>query len=206
MRKSIIGKGFSGVSTAEFSCDIYTDFPPPEGAEITFSEVTQPFYIASVNRDGGVCSITAYDLCKNLDIPFDYSGYKRYDEDGSEMRYPTSMVTAAIANQCGFTGGAVPGRVAELVYDSVAGKSCRQILEDLSVVNGGFWYDNNGALAFKAFSPSAGGLDVPAENARTEIKIRGYKNISGVYIYDELGGGELISGVEKYREIFREIL
>lgn len=182
------------MATAEFSCDIYTDFSPLEGSEITFSEVTQTFYIASVNSSAGVCSVTAYDLCKNLDIPFDYSAYARLDGNGNEVRYPTSSVTSDLANQCGFTGGTVSGRVAELTFDSFSEKSCRQILDDLSVPNGGFWFDNNGTLAFRAFSPPRGGLDIPAENERTEIKIRGCKHISGVYIYDELGGGELISG------------
>lgn len=193
LRKCIAGKGFSGVATAEFSCDIYTDYPPPEGSEIIFSEVNQTFYIASVSESGGVCSITAYDLCKNLDIPFDYSGYTQFDEDGKALWYPTSQITGAIANVCGFTGGNISGRVTKLCYNDIAQKSCRQILDDLSIANCGFWFDNNGALAFHSFSPSVTGTVIP-ESDRTEISVLGTKHITGIYAVDEIYNTEFSTG------------
>lgn len=193
LRKSIAGKGFSGVATAEFSCDIYTQFPPPEGSEITFSEVNQTFYIASVSVGGNVCSITAYDLCKNLDIPFDYSGYTQFDEDGKAKWYDTSLVLGNLAQQCGFSGGNITGRIDKLCYNDLAGKSCRQILIDFSIVNCGLFFDNNGTLAFHSFSPYITGIEIP-ESDRTEIRLLGCKHISGIYAYDEVYGTEFSTG------------
>lgn len=64
------------MATTEFSCDVWSAVPFIEGSKVTFNGYLLPdFYITQQSYSGGVASITAYDLCKNLDIPFDYSGY-----------------------------------------------------------------------------------------------------------------------------------
>lgn len=194
------------MATTEFSCDVWSAVPFIEGSKVTFNGYLLPdFYIAQQSYSGGVASITAYDLCKNLDIPFDYSGYDQfeytYDDDGNKVfdeskakRYPTSQIVGAIADQCGFTEGGYSGRMAQLCYQDFAGKTCRVILSDLSHNDVGYWHDGGGVLAFVPFSAPSSGLDMPAESDRTEVIRRGTKHITGVYATDEAYGSEYASG------------
>ena len=136
LRKSIDGKGFSGVSTAEFSCDIYTGDYHAEGETVVFSGCgLSVFYAAECGYSGGVLSITAYDLCKNLDIPFDYSGYEQFNDDKTGKYYDTTMIVAAIANQCGFSEGGYSGRVQQTFRGSHAG-TYSTIFQRLMLVSG----------------------------------------------------------------------
>lgn len=195
LSRGLEGKGFYGVSTSSFSCDIYTEYPLSEGAVIKFSELMEyNFTVAEQSHSGHVASITAYDYCKNLDLPFDYSGYTQFDSDGKAIWYATSLIINGIANQCGFSS-AVTGspRMPELCYNDFAGKSCRQILIDLSKVNVGFWYDSGGVLNFRTFSPSVSGLNIADEN-RSELKILGKKTISGIFAEDEIYGKDYSTG------------
>ena len=165
------------MATTEFSCDVWSAVPFIEGSKVTFNGYLLPdFYITQQSYSGGVASITAYDLCKNLDIPFDYSGYDQfeytYDDDGNKVfdeskakRYPTSQIVGAIAN-----------------------------LSDLSHNDVGYWHDGGGVLAFVPFSAPSSGLDMPAESDRTEVIRRGTKHITGVYATDEAYGNEYASG------------
>ena len=194
------------MATTEFSCDVWSAVPFIDGSKVTFNGYLLPdFYIAQQSYAGGVARITAYDLCKNLDIPFDYSGYDQfeytYDDDGNKVfdeskakRYPTSQIVGAIASQCGFTEGGYSGRMAQLCYQDFAGKTCRVILSDLSHNDVGYWHDGGGVLAFVPFSAPSSGLDMPAESDRTEVIRRGTKHITGVYATDEAYGNEYASG------------
>lgn len=194
------------MATTEFSCDVWSAVPFIEGSKVTFNGYLLPdFYIAQQSYSGGVASITAYDLCKNLDIPFDYSGYDQfeytYDDDGNKVfdeskakRYPTSQIVGAIADQCGFTEGGYSGRMAQLCYQDFAGKTCRVILSDLSHNDVGYWHDGGGVLAFVPFSAPSSGLDMPAESDRTEIIRRGTKHITNIYATDEAYGNDYASG------------
>ena len=166
-----------------------------EGQAVTFNGFELPtFYIASQDYKGGVASITAYDLCKNLDIPFDYSDYTQFNEDGSAKRYSTSLIVSAAANQCGFSSGGYSGRTAQLCYNDFAGKTCRAILEDLSKADVGHWQDSGGVLAFVPFSAPSSGLAAPDSGSRTEIVRRGTKVITGIYALDEIYGTEYSTG------------
>lgn len=139
-------------------------------------------------------SITAYDCCKNFDLPFDYSGYEQFDDSGKAIWYAASPVIDDIAHQCGFKSAAnVSQRMTKLCYNDFAGKSCRQILIDLSKVNVGFWYDSGGVLNFREFSPSVSGLSV-ADRDRAEIQVLGKKTISGIFAEDEIYGTEYSTG------------
>ena len=81
LSRSLSGKGFDGVSTTCFSCDIYTDTVFSEGASVIFEGYLLPtFYIASQSHSDGVSHIECYDCCKNLDVLFDYSGYEQFEK------------------------------------------------------------------------------------------------------------------------------
>lgn len=140
-----------------------------------------------------MASVTAYDLCKNLDIPFDCGGYEQFDEKGKALWYPTTQIVSDIAHQCGFGSGGYSGRISQLCYNDIS-RSCRQILEDLSHNDVGRWQDSGGILAFVPFSPDGSGLDLPDENGRSEVVLRGEKIITGIYAADEIYGTEYSTG------------
>lgn len=162
------------------------------------------FYIASQSHSNGVSHIECYDCCKNLDIPFDYSGYEQF-EGGDESKakwYATSQVIGNIAHQCGFAASSPSvSRMPQLCYNDFAKKSCRQILEDISKVQVGWWLANgDDQLVFSAFSPNKTGFEI-AEDDRAEIQLRGSKTIKGIVAEDEIYGGIYSSGASwKYSE------
>ena len=198
LSRSLSGKGFNGVSTAYFSCDIYTDTVFSEGASVVFDGYLLPtFYIKEQSHSGGVSHIECYDRCKNLDIPFDYSNYEQF-EGGDESKakwYPTSQIIGDIANQCSFTGSSPSvSRITSLCYLDFKGKSCRQILEMVSKIEVGWFCANSeNQLIFIPFSPDKSGFSID-ENDRTEIQLRGTKTISGIVAEDEVYGGIYSSG------------
>ena len=198
LSRSLEGKGFKGVSTTCFSCDIYTETVFSEGASVIFDGYLLPtFYIASQSHSDGVSHIECYDCCKNLDIPFNYSGYEQFEngDKSKAMWYPTSQVIGDIANQCGFADSSPSAsRMAQLCYNDFKGKSCRQILEDISKLEVGWWLANgDDQLVFSAFSPNKTGVEI-AEDDRAEIQLRGTKTITGIVAEDEIYGGIYDSG------------
>lgn len=207
LSRSLSGKGFNGVSTACFSCDIYTDTVFSEGASVVFDGYWLPtFYIKEQSHANGVSHIECYDRCKNLDIPFDYSNYEQFeyiiDSEGNKIVderkarwYPTSQVLGDIVNQCGFTGSSPSAsRIDFLCYQDFKGKSCRQILEMVSKIEVGWFCANSeNQLIFMPFSPDKLGFSID-ENDRTEIQLRGTKTISGIVAEDEVYGGIYSSG------------
>ena len=164
------------------------------------------FYIASQSHSNGVSHIECYDCCKNLDIPFDYSGYEQFeiiiDEDGNKTVdeskpefYPTSQVLGDIAAQCGFAASSPSAsRLPQMCYLDFKGKTCRQILEDVSKIEVGWWIaSGDNSLVFVRFTPDKTGAEI-AENERSEIQLKGTKNITGIVAEDEIYGGIYDSG------------
>ncbi len=191
LSRNLEGKGFSGVVTSGFYCDIFSDHAIPEGAVVRFSGYPLPFTVAKQVYRNGVARIECYDACKNLDIPFDYSAYTQFDNNGKAKTYAAALITADIAHQCGFSGGGgYSGRIGELYYLDFAGKSCREILNDLSQAYCGYWYANlDNALVFNPFNPSGTAAEIAEEN-RSEIEISGIKTIKGIYAEDTVYGTE----------------
>lgn len=195
LSRGIDGKGFYGIVTSEFSCDIYTDYPFFEGTEITFDGYLLPtFIITEQSFENNVNHVVAYDRCKNLDIPFDYSGYEQFDSTGAARWYPTTQIVSALAHQCGFSSGGYSGRISQLCYLDFAEKSCRQILLELAKADGAIWScSDENALTCVSFSPASSGVEI-SENDRSDIKISGEKTILGIYAEDEVYGTEYSTG------------
>ena len=199
--RSVGDKALRGVVTQCLSFRAYSqyDLGLSEGASVRLSSSVgsfPTFYIANVTRDGNVYTITAYDCCKNLDIPFDYTNYDQYDSSGEKTSahirwYPSSDVLGDLAHQCGFSHSSPSmARVTRLCFKSFEGMTCRQILDDLSIAECGFWYCTaSDQLAFQIFSPdlSANVFTVDDED-RTEIKVLGTKTISDIFCEDETYG------------------
>lgn len=197
--KSIGNKGFRGVSTSQFSFDFYWPACPievTEGLEVEFLTYTwlPPFFAANISISGDIATVTAYDSCKNLDIPFGYSKYEQFDGKGTGKEnvkwYSSSSVVGDIAAQCGFSGSSGSMRVQQLCYNDIAGKSCRQILEDLSAASCGFWSAGaSNVLTFKPFNhPYSGTAREISEEYRTAIVNNDCKYIRGIYAQDEIYG------------------
>lgn len=160
------------------------------------------FYIASQSHSNGVSHIECYDCCKNLDIPFDYSGYEQfnkksdgtYDETAPKW-YATAQVLGDVAHQCGFAASSPSSlRMPQLCYNDFAGRSCREILEEVSKLGVGWWITGgDDSLVFVSFYPDKTGFEIK-ENDRSEIRMKGTKTITGIVAEDEIYGGIYDSG------------
>lgn len=170
------------MATSSLSFDVYSELDVfTSGSSVTLDTMNLPtFYIDTVTSEGNVYHVTAYDKCKDVDIPFDYSNYSLGNY------YPTSQIVSAIASQCGFTSGSGgSSAVPNLGYLDLKGMSCRQILEELAKANCGWWEASGTSLVFSSFSPSGVGTAIAADD-RTEIKLGGTKTISAIYAHDDL--------------------
>lgn len=136
--KAISGVGLGAVITQQLSATIYKPDGSPfsEGAAVKLYgwDALPTFYIESQPRTDNSVSITAYDQCRKLSEPFDFSGYL----DGGM----TVLIVGAIAGQCGFNGADNTSviNVSALTGAYLKGKSCTTILEDLGKCCGGYWY------------------------------------------------------------------
>ena len=200
IQRAISNKALRGVMTQSLTFKVYTETGVAEGDSCTISSTAATsrsnvptFYAYSVDHDGDVYTVTAYDRCKNLDIPFDYSNYSQFDNSGQKtsahvMWYQTSAVLGDLAYQCGFANSQPSmSRRTLLCYKDFAGKTCRQILDDLSVAECGFFYcTESNTLGFFTFTPDLSGncLTITDENCG-EIKVLGTKSITDTYSEDE---------------------
>lgn len=177
----------------QLSCSVYTYIDLPENTLLEFSKLTYllpTFKVSRSERTGNVVSITAYDYVKNTDIPFDYSKYTQFDDNGAAKWYATGTILSDLAGQCGFSGYSANGLyISKLCYRDFAEKSCRQILEDLSKPEVGFWRASYGdVLELKVFSKTP--VASIEDDDRSEISYLGEKTITSIYAEDELNGTE----------------
>ena len=145
--KSLSGLGIGGIVTQQLSAAVYADFSFGKGdsVKVVGFDGLPTFYIDSENRTEDTVSFTAYDRCRKLSQPFDYSSLKdgdKVDESGNPVfiNVSASVLIGIAANQCGF--GSVSG-TGDLLVDSVSsdfymGNSCNGILENLAAASGCF--------------------------------------------------------------------
>lgn len=143
--KSLSGIGLGGIVTQQLSATVYTDFPFNGGDIVTvigFSGLPE-FFVDGQNLGENSISITAYDKCRKLSQPFDYSSL----QDGVDKNGDPVFITASadpiiemIAKQCGFSIVYGTGEllVTELSPDFYKGASCNSILENLASASGCF--------------------------------------------------------------------
>ena len=208
--RSIGDGGYKGVATTALSFRVYSSSAPDtdQGTAVTFSGVGvgQTFYVDNVQRDGNVYSYNCYDACKNLDREFDASDYGQYEGEGTKRPsqvidgvnwWNVGIILGDIATRCGFSSGAAPSgaRVAKLCYNDINGKSCRQILDDLSTADTGYYYCSTGnVLSFYTMNRSQSTTIGTAEHS--EIKVTGTRHIGGVYAKDGIYGTETVTGTD----------
>lgn len=105
--KAVDGIGTSGVSTSQLSGKVLTDYRFPQGSsvKVTYKGWEFPtYYIDNPEYDGTAMSFTAYDRCKDLDIPFDCTNYPQYaPKSGSDSSSESSSSTTTGTSSDGST-------------------------------------------------------------------------------------------------------
>ena len=156
--KSLSGIGLGGIVTQQISAVIYADRTFNDGDKVTVVgfDGLPDFFIDGQNLAENSVSITAYDRCRKLSQPFDYSSLSGgADENGEEVYADISALALAekVAAQCGFFGAS---NTAELFVGNVSadfykGNSCNGIIENLASASGCFvCCDNSNKLRFQA--------------------------------------------------------
>ena len=145
--KSLSGIGNGGIVTQQISAAVYADYSFLAGDSVVVVgfDGLPKFYIDGESRTEDTVNITAYDRCRKLSQPFDYSSLKdgdKVDENGDPifLDISASGLAEKIAAQCGFegtvnTGDILIGTVSSDVYK---GAACNSILENFASASGCF--------------------------------------------------------------------
>lgn len=133
--------------TQQLSASVYADFSFLAGESVTVVgfDGLPTFYIDGENRTEDTVNITAYDRCRKLSQPFDYSSLKdggKVDESGEPVYSDISASGLAekIAAQCGFSGASNTGDIliGTVSSDVYKGAACNSILENFASASGCF--------------------------------------------------------------------
>lgn len=176
--------GIQGIATGCLTFRLYSaiDIDLTKGTAVLFSGVNTTFYIDKADKNGHIYNVTAYDKCKNVDREFDTSDYAQYDAQGNVKSWATSLIISDIAHQCGYTDASaarVSYAVPTLYFNDFHGKTCRQILDELSNAGVGYFYDAGATLSFWEYgSYSTQYIEC---SDRAEYNIKDSTAISGIY-------------------------
>ena len=133
--------------TQQLSASVYADYSFNNGESVTVVgfDGLPKFYIDGENRTEDTVNITAYDRCRKLSQPFDYSSLKdgdKVDENGEPVYSDISASGLAekIAAQCGFSGASNTGDIliGSVSSDVYKGAACNSILENFASASGCF--------------------------------------------------------------------
>ena len=133
--------------TQQLSASVYADFSFLAGESVTVVgfDGLPTFYIDGENRTEDTVNITAYDRCRKLSQPFDYTSLKdgdKVDENGEPVYTDISASGLAekIAAQCGFSGASNTGDllIGTVSSDVYKGAACNSILENFASASGCF--------------------------------------------------------------------
>ena len=145
--KSLSGIGNGGIVTQQLSAAVYADYSFNAGESVTVVgfDGLPAFYIDGESRTEDTVNITAYDRCRKLSQPFDYSSLKdggKVDENGEPVYSDISASGLAekIAAQCGFSGASNTGDIliGTVSSDVYKGAACNSILENFASASGCF--------------------------------------------------------------------
>ena len=145
--KSLSGIGNGGIVTQQLSASVYADFSFLAGESVTVVgfDGLPTFYIDGENRTEDTVNITAYDRCRKLSQPFDYTSLKdgdKADENGEPvfLDISASGLAEKIAAQCGFSGASNTGDIliGTVSSDVYKGAACNSILENFASASGCF--------------------------------------------------------------------
>ena len=185
--KTVDGLGTSGISSSQISGKVLTSYRFPEGSAVIvhYSGWEFPtYYISYPEYDGTAMSFTAYDRCKDLDIPFDNSAYPLYEENSEETesestesestesestekkrkkeaKYLASQIVQNIAAQTGFTQCNYVPQTMYITGSQLKDTTCRAILQMITEADLGTAYcGNDDSLRFVSALSSGSGASV----------------------------------------------
>ena len=204
--------GMYGIATSSFSCDVFTGAGNESAilqlapcSEVTFSAIPDVTFILTDAsfRGKGVVSITAYTRFINSDVIMDAKTFIEYDEHDDDKKNPlkyscVNITIAALATM--YSTGACPAGIGDEPYLYVSqfkGKTARCVLEEISKVNGGYFFENNGAPDFALNGgDSKGSMTVTADDY-SAVSPGQTKTVSRVFVtgvsrgdFYEVGSGE----------------
>ena len=204
--------GMYGIATSSFSCDVFTGAGNESDilqlapcSELTFSAIPDVTFILTDAsfRGKGVVSITAYTRFINSDVIMDAKTFIEYDEHDDDKKNPlkyscVNITIAALATM--YSTGACPAGIGDEPYLYVSqfkGKTARCVLEEISKVNGGYFFENNGAPDFALNGgDSKGSMTVTADDY-SAVSPGQTKTVSRVFVtgvsrgdFYEVGSGE----------------
>lgn len=204
--------GMYGIATSSFSCDVFTGAGNESAilqlapcSEVAFSAIPDVTFILTDAsfRGKGVVSITAYTRFINSDVIMDAKTFIEYDEHDDDKKNPlkyscVNITIAALATM--YSTGACPAGIGDEPYLYVSqfkGKTARCVLEEISKVNGGYFFENNGAPDFALNGgDSKGSMTVTADDY-SAVSPGQTKTVSRVFVtgvsrgdFYEVGSGE----------------
>ena len=204
--------GMYGIATSSFSCDVFTGAGNESAilqlapcSEVMFSMLPDVTFILTDAsfRGKGVVSITAYTRFINSDVIMDAKTFIEYDEHDYDKKNPlkyscVNITIAALATM--YSTGACPAGIGDEPYLYVSqfkGKTARCVLEEISKVNGGYFFENNGAPDFALNGgDSKGSMTVTADDY-SAVSPGQTKTVSRVFVtgvsrgdFYEVGSGE----------------
>ena len=204
--------GMYGIATSSFSCDVFTGAGNESAilqlapcSEVMFSMLPDVTFILTDAsfRGKGVVSITAYTRFINSDVIMDAKTFIEYDEHDDDKKNPlkyscVNITIAALATM--YSTGACPAGIGDEPYLYVSqfkGKTARCVLEEISKVNGGYFFENSGAPDFAVNGgDSKGSMTVTADDY-SAVSPGQTKTVSRVFVtgvsrgdFYEVGSGE----------------
>lgn len=201
--------GMYGIATSSFSCDVFTGAGNESAilqlapcSEVTFSAIPDVTFILTDAsfRGKGVVSITAYTRFINSDVTMTAETFlERSAATGKRLTYSCKNVaTAALAAM--YSTGACPSVIGDDPYLYVSefkGKTARRVLEEISKVNGGYFFDNQGAPDFALNGGDCKASITLTDDEYSAVSPGQTKTVSRVFVtgvskgdFYEVGSGE----------------
>ena len=173
---------FSGFINGEMKIEIYGDLTFTPGGQVSISASSgitsfsaNNFKVSKIKRRGQVVIVTARDDMRELERNFDDSAFDEDEDTGS------GRAVQVIAAQCGFVGALnVPS--CTLKYADIHGKTCREILRQLSCAYCGVWICTSGR--YLTFIPYGSYSFACEPSPDAVFYIHSYRQISGISAYD----------------------
>ncbi|MCM1578052.1 MAG: hypothetical protein NC078_04555 [Ruminococcus sp.] len=154
-----------GIVTSTLYLTLKTDIAFTPNCEINVNAGDMsfaPHYISRISRKGDLLSITACDMMRRLENPFDDALYNEKSEP-----FNASLLISDLAHQCGFEGCEnLPGEFGKFYFGDIHNRTCREILNLVSeYAVGTFCCKNNGVLRFDRFLTYSSAVGVRWENS-----------------------------------------
>ena len=201
--------GMYGIATSSFSCDVFTGAGNESAilqlapcSEVTFSAIPDVTFILTDAsfRGKGVINITAYTRFINSDVTMTAETFLESSAATGELLTYSCKNVATAALAAIYSTGACPSAIGDDPYLYVSqfkGKSARRVLEEISKVNGGYFFDNNGAPDFALNGEKSKGSMTLTTDDYSAVSPGQTKTISRVFVsgvskgdFYEVGSGE----------------